>query len=306
MYAFDENGNVLIDNAQAQLIADATRNRTISRRAQALSQNQFIPFQPITGQTWALYQQRLGAMFTEIFQNMKVPNRGNVSPPRGSNDFRIIYHKALNDWASVDLHGFKGPIPATEVNGLSDVVFFLPADGAVIRYLGRLLQKHPGFFTVHLGYGAMFTRQVATLDNSSAMMGPNLHGITLRVQEHLGQGLGGRLESSVGTFKSILRTMEIREIIDGLNKVISTLSRKFKSNDGTWGEDPKFPIVNFQTKTELRDWVNLADYHQNFHGNNKPLYSDRAVYGVIALGDKLPFVQSSGSSGEYKWTQPRS
>lgn len=305
MYAFDEKGNVLIDNTQVELIATATRNRTISRRAQALSQNQYVPFQPITPQTWNIFNQRLGAMFTEVFHAMKVPARGAVSPPRGPNDFRSIYYKALNDWASVDLQGFHGPIPATEVNGLSDVTFFLPADGAVIRYLGRLLRKYPGFFEIMIGPGNSFTQRVATLDNSTANVGANPHGMCIRVKELFGSSLAGRFESNVGTLRAILRTMDIRKIIEGVNQVLSTLSRKIRSIDGTWGEDPKFPIVNFDRKCRFREWSPLASFDQNFHGNNKELYSDRVVYGVIANGDKLPFVQTSGSSGEYKWTQPR-
>lgn len=306
MYAFDEKGNVLIDTAQANLISEATRNRTISRRAQALHQNQFIPFQPIHPQTWNIFNQRLAAMFSDVFGAMKVPNRSTVAAPRGANDFRTIYFKALNDWASVDLQGFKGPIPASEINGLSDVVFFLPADGAVIRYLGRLLRKYPGFFEVKLGSGETFNGRVATLDNSSATMGSNLHGMTIRVQERFASDLSGRFESTVGTLKAIVRTMQIKTVIEGINQIISTLSRKIRSLDGSWGEDPKFPIVNFNRKVQLTGWCDLQAFDRNFHGNNKELYSDRAVYSVIANGDKLPFVQTSGSSGEYKWTQPRS
>ncbi len=306
MYAFDEKGNVLIDNAQAQLISTATRNRTISRRAQALSNNQYTPFQPVQNATWHSLNSRLGAMFTEIFHRMKVPSRGTVSAPRGANDFRTVYFKALNDWASVDLQGFNGPIPATELNGLAEVVFFLPADGAVIRYLGRLLRKYPGFFDVKIGPGNSFNSRVATLDNSSATVGDNIHGMCIRVREQFGSDLSGRFEANVGTLKAILRTMDINQIIDGLNQVLSTLTRKMRSQDGSWGEDPKFPIVNFYRKVNFRDWRQLVDYDQNFHGNNKDLYSDRAVYSVIASGDKLPFTQTSGSSGEYKWTQPRS
>lgn len=306
MYAFDENGNVLIDNAQAQLISTATRNRTISRRAQSLSQNQYTPFNPITPATWHSFNARLGTMFTELFHRMKVPSRGTVAAPRGANDFRTIYFKALNDWASVDLQGFNGPIPATEINGLSEVVFFLPADGAVIRYLGRLLRKYPGFFDVKIGHGSSIGNRLTTLDNSVATAGDNLHGMCIRVREQFGHDLSGRFESNVGTLKAILRTMDINQVIDGINQVLSTLSRKMRSQDGTWGEDPKFPIVNFSRKVNFQDWRNLVDYDQNFHGNNKDLYYDRAVYGVIASGDKLPFTQTSGSSGEYKWTQPRS
>lgn len=306
MYAFDENGNVLIDVSQSELINTATRNRTISRRAQAFSQNQFIPFQPVTSQTWDTFHRRLGAMFSDLFRLMKVPSRSTVATPRGGGDFRTLYFKALNDWASVDLQGFHGPIPAMEVSGLSDVTFFLPADGAVIRYLGRLLRKYPGFFQVSLGPGNSFTQRIATLDNSSAITGANHHGMCIRVRETLSGNVSGRIETNVGTLKAILRTMELGTILEGLNKILSTLSRKLKSLDGTWGEDPKFPIVNFLQKVPLQDWVDVSTYHQNFHGNNKDLYADRNVYGVIALGDKLPFVQSSGSSGEYKWTQPRS
>lgn len=306
MYAFDENGNVLIDNTQTQLIANANRNRTISRRAQALSNNQYTPFQPVSHNTWALLNSRLGTMFTEIFHRMKVPTRGTVSAPRGANDFRSIYFKALHDWASVDLQGFNGPIPATEINGLTEVVFFLPADGAVIRYLGRLLRKYPGFFDIRIGQGNTFNSRVATLDNSSAVVGENIHGMCIRVREQFANDLGGRFDGNVGTLKAILRTMDIGQVINGVNKVLSTLTRKIRSHDGTWGEDPKFPIVNFNRKVNFRDWRVLTEYDQNFHGNNKDLYSDRNVYSVIASGDKLPFTQTSGSSGEYKWTQPRS
>lgn len=306
MYAFDENGNVLIDTAQADLIAKATRNRTISRRAQALSQNQFIPFQPITMGTWTVFQRRLGEMFAELFQGMKVPHRGIPSPPRGANDFRSIYFKALNDWASVDLQGFQGTLPAAELNGLSEIIFFLPADGAVIRYLDRLLRKFPGFFTVSIGPGNAFTKQITTIDNAVARVKDNPHGMTLRVKETFGGNIGGRTDSNVSTLKAILRTMEIRQILAGLNKILTTLSRKLHSPEGTWGEEPRFPIVNFQRKVDIRDWMDLATYGRNFHGNNKELYADKNVYGVIAAKDKLPFAQAVTPSGEHKWTQPQS
>lgn len=305
MYSFDENGNVLIDTAQADLIAKATRNRTISRRAQALSQNQFIPFQPISPATWSRFSTRLGEMYAGLFQRMKVPTKNPPHPPRGGNDFRNIYFKALNDWASVDLQGFHGSLPAAEIHGLSDLVFFLPADGAVIRYLDRLLRKYPGFFTISLGPGNAFTKQITTLDNSSARVGENPHGMTLRVNETFGAGIAGRTDSNVSTLKAILRTMEIDPILDGLNKIFTTLSRKMHSLDGTWGEEPRFPIVNFNRKVDIRDWMDLATYGRNFHGNNKELYADRNVYSVIPAKNKLPFVLVESPSGEHKWTQPQ-
>lgn len=306
MYSFDEGGNVLIDRAQAEIVSSATRARTLSRRASALTQNQFIPFQPISGTTWSVYQQRLGAMFTGLFQKMKVPTKATVSSPRGGGDFRTVYFKMMNDWASTDLQGFRGPIPAVEINGLSEIVFLLPADGAVIRYLGRLLRKYPGFFNVQLGHGNMFNGRVNTLDSSVATMGANPHGMCIRVKELFGQGVGGRTEANVGTLRAILRTMDLADVVPGINQILTTLSRKIKSTDGAWGEDPKFPIVNFMRKVPITDWLDLDQYAQNFHGNNKDLYSDKNVYGVIALGDKLPFVQANGPSGDYKWTQPRS
>lgn len=306
MYSFDEHGNVLIDASQEELLNSASRNRTISPRAHALIQNQFIPFQPVVPATWGSFTQRLGSMFSRIFADMKVPHRGTISTPRGANDFRTIFYKALNDWASVDLQGFRGPIPATEINGLSDLAFFLPADGAVIRYLGRLQRKYPGFFRVDMASGNLIQGRVATLDNSSATMGPNIHGMIIRVRETFGGGLTGRIDNNVNTLRAILRTMDLSEVIAGVNQVLATLSRKIRSQDGTWGEDPKFPIVDFPRKVAIRDWCNVDGYDRNFHGNNKDLYADRSVYQMISDGDKLPFVQTSGSSGEYKWTQPRS
>ena len=305
MYSFDEKGNVLIDTTQSDLITRATRNRTISRRAQALSQNQFIPFQPVTAATWNVFQQRLSQMFAELFQAMKVPHRGTPSPPRGANDFRNIYYKALNDWASVDLQGFSGVLPAAEVHGLSDIVFFLPADGAVIRYLDRLLRKFPGFFTVQLGPGNAFVQQITTLDNTLVRVRDNSHGMTIRVTETFGAGISGRTEANVGTLKAILRTMEIGQILAGLNKIFSTLARKMYSLEGTWGEEPTFPIVNFARKVDVRDWMDVSTYGRNFHGNNKELYADKNVYSVISATDKLPFALTTSSSGEHKWTHPQ-
>lgn len=305
MYSFDEKGNVLIDTSQSQLITEATRNRTISPRAIALSQNQFVPFNPITHATWHSFAIRLHTMFSELFQGLKVPLRAPVAPPRGANDFRSLYFRMLGDWASTDLQGFRGPIPAAELNGMQDIVFFLPADGAVIRYLGRLIRKYPDFFQIHLGLGNAFTRRITTVDNSAATLGDAHHCMSLRVKEGLAPTPLGRIDNNVATLRAIKRTMELKEIIPGLNKILTTLSRKIRSVDGSWGEDPKFPIVNFHRKVPISSWVSIEDYDRNFHGNNKDLYADRAVYSVIDNADKIPFIQTEGSSGEHKWTHPR-
>ena len=306
MYAFDEKGNVLIDTAQAELLEVARRNRTISPRAQALSQGQYIPYNPITQTTWHMFGQKLGVMFSEIYRSLKIPMaRPGSSIPRGSGDFKAIYAKILTDWASADLQGFKGALPAVEINP-QELVFFLPADGAVIRYLGRLLRKYPGFFDISIAAGGGFMTRISTIDNSAATLGPNDHCMAIRVRDRFGSGFAGsRVDSGTNTLRAIIKTLDLKEILGGVNQVFTTLSRKITSTDGMWGEEPRFPIVNFNRKVRFEEWKDLQQYDRNFHGNNKELYSDRGIYRLIDKGLKHPFHQVSSSSGEYKWTQPK-
>lgn len=304
MYAFDELGNVLIDNTQGNQIEIAQRNRTLSRRAHAFVNNQFIPFQPLSETTWRIFSTRMTDSFNAICRNMKTPVRA-APLPRGPGDLRSLYAKIVTDWVSTDLQGFKGALPVVEIAGQSEMIFLVPADGAVIRYLGRLMRKHPRFFDIYIGRGDGFmSSRVTTIDGSQVVFGDVSHCMAVRVKERFSEGTG-RFENNVNLLRGFKRILELDKIIPGLNKVFSTISRKLRNNDGSWGESPRFPIVDFSRKINLRGWDHLISVDENFHGNRKDLYSDRSVYEMIDPGIKYPFGQALNSSGEYKWIKPR-
>lgn len=313
MYAFDDHGNVLIDTDKTDLIAAASRNRTISKRAYALSQLQYTPFNPVTGATWNIFLTRLNEMYRSLWRNMKSPVRNTAIPNlRGPGDFTSLYTKIITDWVSNDLTGFKGPLPVAELNGLKTLAFFVPADGAVIRYLGRLQQKAQGLFDISVGRCEDMGGRVTTLDGSSASITRGENCMVIQVTEKFNVGLTGRFEGSVSTLRGIQQVMKIDKVVDSLNKVTTTLSRKLMSQDGSWGETSRFPITNFSRKVvDLRIFnrtglISLEDIHTQFHGNRPSLYGDRAVYDMVALEDRQPFTQTVTGNGEHKWTQPRS
>ena len=226
---------------------------------------------------------------------------------RGGSDLKGIYQKCISDVITSDLQGFTGPVPVVQVaTQVADFIIFMPADGAVIRYLARVLRNVPdNLVMVRIGQGnAGYKQAVVTTDGSTVLLGPAMHGISIHIKENYGRGIA-RFDSLIPVATGLIRAMGIQDITPGFLQVLTTLSRKIRSLDGTWGEEPKFPIVNISNKLGLVDPIPAEDLGRSMHGNNRHLFGDKGVYPVIALGDKLPFIHAEGNAGTYKWTQPK-
>ncbi len=305
MYSFDENGNVLIDASKRNLVEQAKANRTISPRALSLTNMQLQAFNPLTTTTWSTFTRKFRELNSEVWMAMKNPPR--TAPdvmPSGSGDLRRIYQKIVQDWISTDLQGFNGALPIIEVQGVSDIIVVMPADGAVIRYLARLVRKSYGLIEVQIGPGNGLRSQVTTINGSSATVNIGEHLMTVRILENFSGALGSRFEHNVNMLRGLRRMMDIRDNLPSISQVFTTLTRKIRSMDGVWGEEGRFWIAGFHRKVPaFHQYQSVIMYDRNFHGNNKELYGDRAVKDLIAASEKLPFINVNESGGS-AWTQP--
>jgi len=308
MFSFDESGNVLIDTEQSDAISRATANRTISARATALTRGQYSPISPVHASIFAPFLRDLGERFKAVGATLR-GGVARVPHPRGPTDLTMLGNRAVSDWIATDLQGFEGPLPILEMNGTRIMDYLLPADGAVIRYLGRLLRKSKGLISVDiLRNGDGRPIGVRTVDASDAVNPSNPHTMRLRVNVRYSDGTSGRFDGgTVESLVALLKIMDIQEEFPTLLQVLRTLSRKLHSTDGNWGEAPKFPIVNFRDKiAELMrgESVEVQQVDNLFHGNSQRMYSDKSVYDVIDATLKQALISTKPISGAAPWITP--
>lgn len=314
MFSFDERGNVLIDSEQSDAISRAASNRTISARATALSRGQYQPVAPINSNVLEPFISELCTRYRAICTNLR-GGATRVPTPRGVADITAIGVRAIGDWVSVDLQGFEGPLPIMEMEGVRTLDYLFPADGAVIRYLGRLLRKSKGLIAVDLVQnGDGRPTSIRTLDASEAVNPNGDHIMRIRVALKYSEGIAsGRLDApTIDSLKALLKVMDIQEELPSFMQVLRTLSRKLRNDQGTWGEKPRFPVVNFRTKTSRLftgqtsgGRVPLISADELFHGNS-PMYADKSVYEVLSDTLKSPLISSRPiTTGGAPWTIPQ-
>jgi hypothetical protein len=132
----------------------------------------------------------------------------------------------------------------------------------------------------------------------------------LRIFMRYSHGTSGRFENAVpDTLVALLKMMDIEEEFPALPRVLRTLSRKLRSTTGNWGEEPRFPVVNFRGKMDgymSNGRVELSLIHHLFHGNRSQMYSDKSVYAVMDENMKQPLLATKPitSTGAAQWITP--
>ena len=218
---------------------------------------------------------------------------------------------------ALDMQGFPGPLPVTFGRNRSDLVsisLYLPADGALLRYFQRM------FRVVNAGQENQFisARYVSmpSTETSARIRAINGHEATLQpvnvmcviIDISFYADIHGRspvpwLEpSTLAVLHSLRRALLIRRLMPSIMQVMRTLVRKMVSIDGSWGELPKFPIVNLFTKratgTFGRDRIDI-------HGNDPVLFADKEVYFATEFSQKAIFQTSESETEKFQWIEPK-
>jgi hypothetical protein len=138
--------------------------------------------------------------------------------------------------------------------------------------------------------------------------------IAVRVSERFSTSISNNINSEPGVYHAMLRVMDMSEVTPSINRVFQTLSRKVLNEDGSWGEKPKFPIVNYIQKMEdLRQQpgvvegvvTEISEVSDIVRKNRQFLFSDKGVYFAAPHENLLPFKRAT-SPGANQWTAPRS
>lgn len=305
MYSFDEEGNVVQDPDREQLIQRLQRNRQISARADSIYRFNLpaVSHGGLFGFSfWIRFERAFNDAWNDCMAKLRGRSQG-VSPSLGN--LRALSSKALSIFVKEELQGFPGPVPICQA-GANGIYVFLPADGAVLRYLGRLAVRNPHSHLVRMNVFPIrnLTQQLSSIDGSRIrVQDRNVMAINFRIGfEDSLPDVHGSNESSLPLVK---RMLEVKEITGYLVKVLQTLSRKMVSFDGSWGEYPKFPIVGAQEKL-ARFYTPIGENHRGISGNNKELFGDKSVYQVMDIASKVPLIEASSTrEGGMQWIHPQ-
>lgn len=313
MYVIDASGNALIDTSIQDEVDKATRDRTLSPRAEAFINPRSISLTHLTRNAEHGFATKVSQMVREVALRLGLITkavRANEGVQGMTQDARSMMTKIMTRAITRGLAGYPGVVPIIQYSGWDQFRVILPADGAVIRYLRRCMRNSGcTYLNVTLNH-VQEGDSCTTVDGHSVMIRPSTSMYVMVVHN---QPNNGRTNASAN---AMLRALEISKLSEGFVAITRTLARRCMTTDGSWGEAPKFPIMNFSQKAQVRPLsTNLNGYlgadsdhmrHQ-LSGNNQALFGDKSVYHSLDMFAKSVFsvVHNREGAMQYEWKDPR-
>lgn len=307
MYVIDDKGQVLIDSEFREAVDKAERSRTLSPRASALVRGAPINLGHLVGNAEHGYALKVLELVKNVALRLGLTTKSNRHFENANGlDTQVpfLIQLAIEKTLSRGLAGFPGVIPVAHFSGWDNFLVVLPADGAMIRYLDRAMRNSSMKEFLRINVQPATDRDsYSTIDGGSLA---SKRDVTMYIRVQL---TPRRYPGSTGTtVNKMLRAMAIRKELEAVSRVVSTISRRFFSVCGTWGEFPKFPILNSHLKMPtIMSQISLGtEGFPSIHGNNASYFGDKSVYDAMDGMMKLPFTTSATRDGvRYEWKDPR-
>lgn len=305
MYRIDENGFPVSDPNMSNRVTRATRDRLLSPRAAAMTSMDItkIRASSLLGREFSSQLVfKTNEILSQVYSVANPHSRARSNGAYlGTGEIEAVLSKLMVGLVKYELQGFPGALPVSYDGNRIQAYF--PADGAVIRYLSRAMANNPFPDLFNLAVLPVSQGEQFSSIDGSVCRSSNLH--IMKVTCEFGFTSGTVYTAGMtNSLHLTRRVLEIQQIIYGLRKVMTVLTRKLISSDGSYGELPKFPIVNFGRKVSpqrITPGVRIS-----MHGNNKGLFGDKSIYQVLPFGEKAPLISSSGIKGrEYQWIRPK-
>lgn len=307
MYVIDDKGQVLIDSEFREAVDKAERSRTLSPRAAALVRGAPINLGHLVGNAEHSYALKVLDLVKNVALRLGLTTKSNrhFDSINGlDSQVPFLVQLALEKTLSRGLAGFPGVIPVAHFSGWDNFLVVLPADGALIRYMNRVMRKSSMQEFLKINLQPVADRDAYSTIDGGSLVSKRDVAMYFRVQLTPCRYAG----STGNTVNKMLRAMAIRKDLESVQQVVSTISRRFYSVCGTWGELPKFPILNPHLKMPtVMSQIYLGDTNfPQIHGNNAGYFGDKSVYAAMDGVMKLPFTTSATREGvRYEWKDPR-
>lgn len=306
MYVIDEDGQVLIDASIQAEVDKAAKVSALSPRARAIINPRTIDLSVPIRRAEQAFIDGVSSLARDTAIQLGLITKANRTIV-GSNgldrEIPLLFNKVMERVVVRGLAGFPGPVPVAQFNGWYHIRLVVPSDGALIRYLTRYVRK-ANLSWVNCRIEAPNARDNITLiDGSNVVVKADT---AMYVMLELRPLDFGRPQGN-HTPERMLRAMSIRKNLKGFMAICTTLTRRCYSNDGSWGELPRFPILNYRQKRGHNMDLDLRDPRvPEIHGNNAVLFGDLSVYEHMDIFAKRPFASVSNRSGvQFEWKDPR-
>lgn len=306
MYVIDEDGQVLIDASIQAEVDKAARTSSLSPRARAITNPRTIDLSAPIRRAEQAFVEGVSALARDTAIELGLVTKANrtiVGQNGIDREIPGLFNRVMERTVVRGLAGFPGPVPVAQFNGWNHIRVIVPSDGALIRYLTRYIRK------ANLSWLSCRIEPPGARDTITLVDGSNVVVkadtamyimLELRPQDY---GIPGNNNIP----NRMLRSMSIRNNLKGFFEICTTLTRRCYSNDGVWGELPRFPILNYRQKRTSSMDLDLRDARvPTIHGNRQTLFGDLSVYEHMDMFAKRPFASVSNRSGvQFEWKDPR-